>query len=281
MERLIYRMVEEAEKNATRYYERAEYYENQGDSNQALANYVDSLRYHAEYTDYNEKAYKQRWIDGVLESGTANSGDSIYYEIENQVEFFLNLSIRLACIVNHYNDDRDELKKAYLAEKQKLIFDAVSVHRRVFNVKQIKLYDSLSEHVRVTSNIINRNKEALEKIKKVSPEQESDATFKKIRVALLKISETKIPLVALEEKPGSFIATAAYSTSKHPDIDTFRNFRDKKLLTNPVGQGLVSLYYNISPSIANYVKRQPVIKSFLRQQLERLAEWMRSQGMKS
>ncbi|MDF0553965.1 CFI-box-CTERM domain-containing protein [Kamptonema sp. UHCC 0994] len=78
-----------------------------------------------------------------------------------------------------------------------------------------------------------------------------------------------------------FIATAAYSTSTHPDIETFRNFRDKKLLTNPVGQGLVSLYYNISPSIANYVKRQPVIKSFLRQQLERLAEWMRSQGIKS
>lgn len=78
-----------------------------------------------------------------------------------------------------------------------------------------------------------------------------------------------------------FIATAAYSTSTHPDIDTFRNFRDKKLLTNPVGQGLVSLYYNISPSIANYVKMQPVIKSFLRQQLERLAEWMRSREVKS
>ncbi|MEP6516097.1 CFI-box-CTERM domain-containing protein [Microcoleus vaginatus] len=78
-----------------------------------------------------------------------------------------------------------------------------------------------------------------------------------------------------------FIATAAYGTSAHPDIDTFRNFRDKKLLTNPVGLRLVSLYYNISPSIANYVKRQPVIKSFLRQQLERLAEWMRSREVKS
>jgi hypothetical protein len=78
-----------------------------------------------------------------------------------------------------------------------------------------------------------------------------------------------------------FIATAAYSTSTHPDIDTFRNFRDTKLLSNPVGQGLVSLYYNISPSIANYVKKKPVIKSFLRQQLERLAEWMRSLEVKS
>jgi tetratricopeptide (TPR) repeat protein len=78
-----------------------------------------------------------------------------------------------------------------------------------------------------------------------------------------------------------FIATAAYSTSTHPDIDTFRNFRDTKLLTNPVGQGLVSLYYSISPSIANYVNRQPVIKSFLRQQLEHLAEWMRSREVKS
>ena len=87
--------------------------------------------------------------------------------------------------------------------------------------------------------------------------------------------------ILIEKSSSCFIATAAYSTSTHPDIDTFRNFRDKKLLTNPFGQGLVSIYYNISPSIANYVKRHPVIKSFLRQQLERLAEWMRTREFKS
>jgi len=73
-----------------------------------------------------------------------------------------------------------------------------------------------------------------------------------------------------------FIATAAYSTSTHPDLDTFRNFRDERLLTNTIGKNLVSLYYKISPSLAQYVTKQPLIKSFIRRQLEHLARWMRN-----
>ncbi len=78
-----------------------------------------------------------------------------------------------------------------------------------------------------------------------------------------------------------FIATAAYSTSTHPDLDTFRNFRDEKLLTNPLGKPLVNLYYQLSPSVAQYVEKQPAIKSFVKHRLERLAQWMRNQGVKN
>ena len=98
---------------------------------------------------------------------------------------------------------------------------------------------------------------------------------------MLNISETKICLKSLESKPGCFIATAAYSTSTHPDLDTFRNFRDEKLLTNPVGKQLVNLYYQISPSIAQYLEKQPTIKSFVKHRLERLAQWMRNQRVKN
>ena len=81
---------------------------------------------------------------------------------------------------------------------------------------------------------------------------------------------------SLKSSDSCFIATAAYSTSTHPDIETFRNFRDEKLLTNPVGKQLVNLYYKISPSIAQYVEKQPALKSFVRYQLERLAQRMRN-----
>ncbi|HEY9692286.1 MAG TPA: CFI-box-CTERM domain-containing protein [Oculatellaceae cyanobacterium] len=54
-----------------------------------------------------------------------------------------------------------------------------------------------------------------------------------------------------------FIATAAYSTSVHPDLDTFREFRDQKLMRNYLGKILVSLYYKISPAIAKYIEKQP------------------------
>ncbi len=72
-----------------------------------------------------------------------------------------------------------------------------------------------------------------------------------------------------------FIATAAYSTSIHPDLDTFRSFRDKKLLPNPFGKRLVSIYYKVSPSIARYIDQQPTIKKPLKYHLSHLANWMR------
>jgi hypothetical protein len=73
-----------------------------------------------------------------------------------------------------------------------------------------------------------------------------------------------------------FIATAAYSTSRHPDLTTFRQFRDRQLLSNGFGRQLVRLYYKISPSIANHISQKPTIKIFLRHQLEHLARWMRT-----
>jgi hypothetical protein len=76
---------------------------------------------------------------------------------------------------------------------------------------------------------------------------------------------------------GCFIATAAYSTSVHPDLDTFREFRDRKLLTNPMGKIAVSLYYRISPALAKYIAKQPSLKKFLKARLESLAKWMRNQ----
>ncbi len=87
-------------------------------------------------------------------------------------------------------------------------------------------------------------------------------------------------IVTADYSDGCFIATAAYSTSAHPDLDTFRNFRDEKLLTHPVGKRLVSLYYRLSPSIAQHVEKLPILKNFLRLQLGRLAQWMREQSVK-
>ena len=106
----------------------------------------------------------------------------------------------------------------------------------------------------------------------------ADETFKKIGENFNNICELNICLLPSRSSGsgGCFIATAAYSTTTHPDLETFRNFRDEKLLTNPVGKQLVSLYYQISPSIAQYVEKQPAIKSFVRYQLERLAQWMRN-----
>ena len=61
-----------------------------------------------------------------------------------------------------------------------------------------------------------------------------------------------------------FIATAAYGTSVAEEIAILRDFRDQYLLTNPVGEALVELYYHVSPPIADFITEHPALKPVVR-----------------
>jgi len=61
-----------------------------------------------------------------------------------------------------------------------------------------------------------------------------------------------------------FIATAAYSTPMAEEIGVLRAFRDEYLLTNPVGEALVNLYYTVSPPIAEFITEHPSLKPVVR-----------------
>jgi hypothetical protein len=63
---------------------------------------------------------------------------------------------------------------------------------------------------------------------------------------------------------GCFIATAAYGTPMADEIETLREFRDGYLLTNPLGQALVDLYYRTSPPVAQFITEHPSLKSVVR-----------------
>ena len=138
----------------------------------------------------------------------------------------------------------------------------------------------------IKSNQAERNQYSLDEIQKKSYKEEEDPILSEIRDTLAFISsyefdgKPKFPLV-LEKRSSSdcFIATAAYSTPIHPDLDTFRAFRDEKLLTHWIGNKLVKIYYQLSPSVAEYINQKPRIKRFVRRQLESLATWMRNQGI--
>ena len=73
-----------------------------------------------------------------------------------------------------------------------------------------------------------------------------------------------------EEEPpssptgGCFIATAAYGTPMAEEIQILRKFRDEYLLTNPLGQALVDLYYKVSPPIAEFITEHPGLKPVVR-----------------
>jgi len=61
-----------------------------------------------------------------------------------------------------------------------------------------------------------------------------------------------------------FIATAAYGTPMAEEIEILREFRDEYLLTNPVGQAFVDLYYGVSPPMAEFINEHPSLKPIVR-----------------
>jgi hypothetical protein len=64
--------------------------------------------------------------------------------------------------------------------------------------------------------------------------------------------------------PGCFTATAAYGTPMAGEIEILREFRDEYLLTNPLGQALVDLYYRVSPPMAEFITEHPGLKPIVR-----------------
>lgn len=63
---------------------------------------------------------------------------------------------------------------------------------------------------------------------------------------------------------GCFIATAAYGSYLHPQVQLLRNFRDQYLLTNAPGRAFVTLYYRCSPPLADLIARHPLLRGAAR-----------------
>jgi hypothetical protein len=63
---------------------------------------------------------------------------------------------------------------------------------------------------------------------------------------------------------GCFIATAAFGSYFDPHVKVLREFRDRWLLTNPVGKAFVSYYYQYSPPVADIIRKHESFKSAAR-----------------
>jgi WD40 repeat protein len=70
-----------------------------------------------------------------------------------------------------------------------------------------------------------------------------------------------------------FIVTAVYEPDGEcHQIDTLRRFRDRSLLTSPIGQRLVDYYYRLSPPLAKWVAARPSIQRLIRMLIDRVVQ---------
>ncbi|GMR19970.1 MAG: hypothetical protein BMS9Abin36_0565 [Gammaproteobacteria bacterium] len=63
---------------------------------------------------------------------------------------------------------------------------------------------------------------------------------------------------------GCFIATAAFGSLWHPEVELLRQFRDQALLTNRAGQLFVKLYYATSPPLADIIRTNESLRAIFR-----------------
>ena len=81
--------------------------------------------------------------------------------------------------------------------------------------------------------------------------------------------ETAIQMLALTADKGAcFIATAAFGTPMAKEVKTLEKFRDQKLFNSKPGRAFVKAYYKISPSIADFIRPRPALRSMTRKLLK-------------
>ena len=63
---------------------------------------------------------------------------------------------------------------------------------------------------------------------------------------------------------GCFIATAAYGSLMEPHVMILRDFRDRFMLGNTIGDSFVRLYYTYSPPIADFIAKHDNLRAMVR-----------------
>ncbi len=83
---------------------------------------------------------------------------------------------------------------------------------------------------------------------------QKESNFSKILNAQIKTVENK----------GCFIATACYGNPACYEIHLLRQFRDQRLINNRIGSLSVKYYYRLSPRLASYFRKHPLLANIVK-----------------
>jgi hypothetical protein len=265
---------EKAKKEFQRHWDLGEYYREQGDRDQANKNFILGF---------------EKYSESIFYGCIGIDDDDIDNEIKISVLCTLYRVLERVYVSFYGKDSKDSNNPyihktvlAYLLINMRKVVEKLRNLKSYFDVDDIKAYEDICALINVFNSQFSRKdlSEELEKVARMiestPPHKTSDETMKTLRFALKKISHIEFLPTFETDDSGCFVATAAYSSSIHPDLDTFRKFRDRTLLTNPLGRLLVSVYYQIGSQLAQYVNRSFHLKKLVRFLLEKLASLMRS-----
>ncbi len=262
-----YQQVKRAEaaySEVTRLIERGDYYRERKENSQALNNYVLALEAYANYASQRSEVIS---ISVAVDTRNVNPTKAGLVFSRTLFDLFSLLNI----ISDYYNTD--SIVRLYIESRIVQISKKLDEYERVFDGEDLEKYGNIKDYARSLESSVRQHQDQLSSLKPLK--DESDELFKTIRKALSDISSQKICPLSLEESGGCFIATAVYSDYFHPDIDTFREFRDNVLMKSFLGCLLVKVYYNIGPKAARYVSSRLYIKKIVRLFLEHLADTIR------
>jgi len=123
--------------------------------------------------------------------------------------------------------------------------------------------------------------EALEKALLLARQEQG---MRNLEAAVIAKEETApaLPAAPPTRKTGCFIATACYGSYNHSAVQEFRWFRDNRLNGTPWGRCLVDAYYKLSPPLAAFLQRRPVMATAIRFAILaptlRLVRWFHREG---
>ncbi|WP_373998822.1 CFI-box-CTERM domain-containing protein [Bdellovibrio bacteriovorus] len=83
-------------------------------------------------------------------------------------------------------------------------------------------------------------------------------------VTAAELCGTPAAVVGLLDDKSCFIATAAFGSQMAPEVESFREFRNKFLLPSKWGKAFVKFYYKHSPYYANLIAESEVAKAAVR-----------------
>jgi tetratricopeptide (TPR) repeat protein len=259
-----YDEIEDYRKEVRKYMDRAMYFYEKQEYAQALQDLEKAFGYQAD-------------IFGEQENRRQNDfSKTVYYEEDVKLRILSTLGEIISLIIKLFLQLEQLEEAKYFIGKLRLIAGVLEENRNRLTVQVLTSLDSFALGLEQLDRLSIVSENSLEDL------SSRNSIFSNLRKSLNRICKLDMCLLDADSSSDScFIATAAYGTSSHPDLDTFREFRDRKLLRNYFLRSVVSSYYKYGPRVARIVVKSPVIQNYARSLLEKLAKLMRNRGVTS